>query len=148
MQIHISFLYFYSNLLSDRLTFRSTQKVLKMLSFFKSRFQKVKSALSKTSSALGFRLKALVGKPWNEDTLDQLEQILYEADLGGECAQDFIEHLKSELRLKPQQDLSSIINLLKNRAESILEQNTPTEKTEKKPEVILIVGVNGSGKTT
>jgi fused signal recognition particle receptor len=119
-----------------------------MLSFFKNRFQKVKSALSKTSSALGFRLKALVGKPWNEETLEQLEQILYEADLGGECTQDFVNYLRSELRLKSEQDLSSIIKLLKKRALSILQIEEKSTETTSNPHVILVVGVNGSGKTT
>lgn len=119
-----------------------------MLSFFKNRFQKVKDALSKTRSALGFRLKALMGKPWDEDTFGQLEQILYEADLGGECAEDFIEYLRSELRLKASQDFSSIISLLKKRALSLL-ASTPAEKPlTETPHVILVVGVNGSGKTT
>ena len=119
-----------------------------MLSFFKNRFQKVKDALAKTRSALGFRLKALMGKPWDEDTFGQLEQILYEADLGGECAEDFIDYLRSELRLKPSHDFSSIISLLKKRA-LFLFANTPAEKPLREtPHVILVVGVNGSGKTT
>jgi fused signal recognition particle receptor len=119
-----------------------------MITFFKNRFQKVKDALLKTRSALGFRIKALMGKPWDEDTFEQLEQILYEADLGGPCTEDFIDYLKSELRLKPSQDFASIINLLKVRAGSIL-NTAPVPKIQTdSPHIILIVGVNGSGKTT
>lgn len=119
-----------------------------MLSFFKNRFQKVKDALTKTRSALGFRLKALMGKPWDEETFDQLEQILYEADLGGACAEDFIDYLRSELRLKPSHDFVSIIQLLKQKALSILSDVKPTSFQTESPHVILVVGVNGSGKTT
>ena len=119
-----------------------------MITFFKNRFQKVKNALTKTRSALGFRIKALMGKPWDQETFEQLEQILYEADLGGACAEDFIDYLKSELRLKPFQDFASIINLLKVRAESILNRAQAPKIQIDSPHVILIVGVNGSGKTT
>jgi len=119
-----------------------------MLSFFKNRFQKVKDALTKTRSALGFRLKALMGKPWDEETFGELEQILYEADLGGECAEDFIDYLRSELRLKPSHDFTSIIELLKQKALSILSTAKMAPSQAESPHVILVVGVNGSGKTT
>jgi hypothetical protein len=76
MQIHKGNLSFYSNPLSDTLTFPSTVKVAAMLSFFKNRLQKIKDALSKTRSALGFRLKALSGRPWDEETFEELEHAL------------------------------------------------------------------------
>ncbi len=119
-----------------------------MLSFFKNRFEKIKGALSKTRSSLSQRLKALIGKPWDENTFHQLEQILYEADLGGECAEDFIDYLKSELRLRPSQDFSNILLLMRKRALHILHNPLPTQPSSSSPHVILIVGVNGSGKTT
>lgn len=119
-----------------------------MLSFFKNRFQKVKDALTKTRSALGFRLKALMGKPWDEETFGELEQILYQADLGGECAEDFIGYLRSELRLKSSHDFTSIIKLLKQKALSILSTAKMAPSQTESPHVILVVGVNGSGKTT
>jgi len=56
-----------------------------MFQFLKSGYEKIKKALSKTRFALSGRLAALFGKPWNDDTFDQLEQILFEADLGTKC---------------------------------------------------------------
>ena len=64
-----------------------------MFGFLKSSFQKIKSALGKTRSFLSQRLRSLFSKPWNEETFEQLEQILFEADLGSECATAFVEHL-------------------------------------------------------
>lgn len=118
-----------------------------MLSFLKNRFQKVKQALLKTHSALSFRLSALVGKPWNDETFEELEHILYEADLGSECINELISHLRSELRLRPMQEMSSILELLKQAA---LKMIPPPETAPllNQPHVILVVGVNGSGKTT
>jgi fused signal recognition particle receptor len=106
---------------------------------------------SKTRSALGMRISALFGRPWDDSTFDQLEQILYEADLGTACVEDFVSHLKSELRLKPTQDIKAILQILRLRASSLLgapPSTTPILPQPQDPLVILIVGVNGSGKTT
>lgn len=122
-----------------------------MLSFFKNSYQKVKQALTKTRSALGMRISALMGKPWDDATFDQLEQILYEADLGHACADDFIQHLRSALRLKPTQDINEILTILNKRALDILDTPAsivPQVPSGNDPLVVLIVGVNGSGKTT
>ena len=122
-----------------------------MLKFIKSSFQKVKSALSKTRSLLSMRIKALFGKPWNDATLDELEQILFESDLGSQCATEFVDHLRQELRLKPTRDIEQILEMLQQHALSILDApsqiSSPVPLTAH-PRVILIVGVNGSGKTT
>ncbi|MBS0628277.1 MAG: signal recognition particle-docking protein FtsY [Verrucomicrobia bacterium] len=122
-----------------------------MFQFFKSSYQKIKRALSKTRSMLGPRISALLGKPWDDSTFEELEQILYEADLGSACVQDFINYLRSELRLHPTNDISTILKLLKKRSLEILQ--TPSNIIPKlpspgTPHVILIIGVNGSGKTT
>ncbi len=122
-----------------------------MLKFLKSSFQKVKNALLKTRSLLSQRICALFGKPWNDETFEELEQILFESDLGSQCATEFVDHLRSALRTKPTNDISYILKILQDHALDIL--NRPTQRTPRTspigtPLVILIVGVNGSGKTT
>ncbi len=122
-----------------------------MFKFFKSSFQKVKNALSKTRSLLSQRIYALFGKPWNDATFEELEQILFESDLGSQCAMEFVDHLRSALRTKPTNDISYILKILQDHALGIL--NEPAQGIPRTPEagtplVILIVGVNGSGKTT
>ena len=121
-----------------------------MFTFIKSSLHKLHKALSKTRSILGFRIRALFGKPWDESTFELLEQILYEADLGHGCAQDFIDHLKQELRLSPTNDIEKILSILHKRALSLLNAVPPKELSfpKQEPLVILIVGINGSGKTT
>ncbi|MES2198607.1 MAG: signal recognition particle-docking protein FtsY [Chlamydiota bacterium] len=122
-----------------------------MLKFFKTSYQKIKKALSKTRSILGPRIQALFGKPWNDSTFDELEQILYEADLGTACVDDFVSYLKSELRRNPTNDISLILDKLKVRSLEILQKPatvTPRLPSSNEPLVILIIGVNGSGKTT
>ncbi len=119
-----------------------------MLRFVKSGYQKIRGALAKTQGVLTQRVRALFGKPWDDATFDTLEQILFEADLGATCSSLFVDHLKSELRLKPTQDLDTILGLLKNHALKVLNDVPLHEIPDVKPLVILIVGVNGSGKTT
>jgi fused signal recognition particle receptor len=122
-----------------------------MFSFLKNRYQKIKAALSSTRSNLSQRIRSLMGKPWSDETFDSLEQILYEADLGSACVEEFLSKLRSEFRLKPLQDMESILEVLKEKSLEIL--NTPPSvhpisPKAKDPLVFLIVGINGSGKTT
>ena len=122
-----------------------------MFGFLKERFQKIKQAMSKTSSALSHRIRSLFGKPWNEDTFEVLEQILFEADLGSECASFLVEKARSTLRLQPKAEINDILKIFYEYTLSILQEPpliTPKHSKEKTPHVILIVGVNGSGKTT
>lgn len=115
-----------------------------MLGFFK----KVKDAFLKTRSVLGQKIRALFGKPWNDETFAELEQTLYEADLGTQIAADFTDYLKSSLRTKAEAPLEEIFTLLRARALDILTVPPRTTPTTGHPLVFLIVGINGSGKTT
>lgn len=122
-----------------------------MFSFLKNSYQKVKRALSSTRSVLNQRISSLFGKPWDDSTFEDLEQILYEADLGTLCIEEFIADLKSEFRLKPTQTIDSILQILKKKSLDILNAKpsvTSTPPTKQEPLVVLIVGINGSGKTT
>ncbi len=122
-----------------------------MFNFLKTGFQKVKNALSKTRSLLSQRIRALFGKPWSEETFEELEQVLFESDLGSQCATEFVEHLRSALRTKPTNDIQEILQVMQGYAFEILSappKAFPKPVEPGTPLVILIVGVNGSGKTT
>lgn len=107
-------------------------------------FKKVKSALKKTRFILGDKIRGLFGRPLDEDTFEDLERILYESDLGTACAIEFTEYVSRKAK-EPEQ----ILDLMKEYAHKLLSTppQTPAPK-EGSPHVILIVGVNGSGKTT
>lgn len=122
-----------------------------MFGLVKTGFQKIKNALAKTRFHLSSRLKALFGRPWDEATFEELEQILFEADLGSECVTTFVDHLRSERRTQPIRDVQEVIQLLKDYASKLLSippKTPPPSLSKESPHVILIVGVNGSGKTT
>ncbi len=122
-----------------------------MLGFLKSSFQKIKQALGKTRSFLSQRLRMLFAQPLDDTTFEQLEQILFEADLGSECATAFVEHLRKELRKAPVQEIRSILKIFHDYALSLLNASVSSERKipqKGEPLVILVVGVNGTGKTT
>ena len=80
-----------------------------------------------------------------------LKRFLYEADLGSSCALDFTNHVRDFLRKKPDAKFDAITNCLRQHALEILEAPSRAmskEPAKGEPKVILIVGVNGSGKTT
>ncbi len=112
-----------------------------MFGLLKSGLNKIRKAFSRTRSVLGDRIRDLFRSPLDEETLEKLEQILYEADLGSTLALEFVEHVRKS---------NNPIRTMKNHAEEILHK--PPHVQGKKPKgplkVILVVGVNGSGKTT
>lgn len=116
-----------------------------MFSFLKSGLNKIRKAFSRTRSLLGDRLRDLFRGPLDEETLDELEQILFEADLGSTLALEFVEYVRQYGK-----KYSSPIDAMKSHAEEILHKppHVQGKKPHGTPKVILIVGVNGSGKTT
>jgi fused signal recognition particle receptor len=111
-------------------------------------FKKIKSALTKTRDFLGSKIKTLFGTPWNDETFDQLQQILYQADIGTRVTQEFIEDLKGFLRKNPDSSPEEIIGQMRTFAQDLLSVPPKTSGTTGQPQVFLIVGINGSGKTT
>ena len=121
-----------------------------MFKFLKASFNKFKKALSKTRSLLTDKLTSLFKDPLSEETYEKLEQILFEADLGSECTHDFVDHVRSFVRKHPDASTSQILETMKEHAFQIFEE-PPSVKIQEQtasPHVILIVGVNGGGKTT
>ncbi|WP_228546961.1 signal recognition particle-docking protein FtsY [Candidatus Neptunochlamydia vexilliferae] len=112
-----------------------------MFSLLKSGLNKIRKAFSRTRSLLGDKVRAVLRKPLDEETLDELEQVLFEADLGSTLALEFVEHVRRS---------DNPIKTMQNHAKEILHKPPHVQGKEAKegPKVILIVGVNGSGKTT
>lgn len=109
-----------------------------MLHFFK----KIFSPFSKIKSELGKKIRALFSRGFDESSIEHLEQILYEADLGAKVASDLAEKIRKE-RPAPE----AMIPFIKSELAKIFPPVSPP-MTHRSPHVILIVGVNGSGKTT
>lgn len=122
-----------------------------VLNFLKSSYKKVKDALIKTSSLLGNKLRSLFSKGIDEQTLEQIEQLFYESDLGLETATELTQRIKELHRQNPSLDAEGLIAGIRSELIRTLSQHSTqlnSIPSEKGPLVILIVGVNGNGKTT
>jgi len=113
-------------------------------------WQKLKSGLSRTSSALGSGISAIFTKrKLDDDTLDELEDILIQADLGLATATKITDALRRDRFDKEITD-AEVRAVLAAEVKKVLEPVAkPLDVTSShKPHVVLVVGVNGSGKTT
>ncbi len=122
-----------------------------ILKFIKSSYSSIKNALTKTSSLLGNKIRSILGKgQLDEDTLDQLEQALYEADLGVETTRDLIKKINMLHAQNPKLTPEEYIDHIKNELITILSEQSSeiASSSGTEPTVLLIVGVNGNGKTT
>ena len=114
-------------------------------------FSRLKSGLAKTRSSLagGFdnivHGKAKVGP----ELLEELEETLLIADVGMQATSYILEDLKNEVSQNRIRENKEVLEQLKQRMIHVLSQNhKPLTLSENRPFVVLVVGVNGSGKTT
>ncbi len=108
---------------------------------------KLNEKLKKTSSAISARIDEIVNyyKEIDDDFFDDLEDVLISADMGIETSSKLIESVKSYVKQKKIGDVSKIKSILQEEIAAIMD-NEGIHITS--PMVILMVGVNGTGKTT
>lgn len=116
-----------------------------------SPFEKLRQSLTKTkTNLLGKISQAVRRRKIDDDLLDEIEQILIEADVGVKATALLIENVKAKVRERNLSDGEEVVSLLKDEIAAILSKNDclPFSETDSKPVIWLIVGVNGVGKTT
>src|SRR6202522_607584 len=115
-------------------------------------FDRMKEAVTRTRENLSQRIEEVVsfGKEIDRATLDDLEATLIGADLGNTTTQEVLGKLRDRADRKQIKDVEELKRLLKQELLAILSaaNSKPVEKVSGTPEVILVVGVNGTGKTT
>ena len=113
---------------------------------------RMKQAVTRTRENLSERLDDVVSfhKEIDRSTLDDLEATLIGADLGTTTTHEVLDKLREKADRKQIKDVAELKRLLKEELLAILNQGNarPAQKVEGEPEVILVVGVNGTGKTT
>lgn len=122
-----------------------------VLQFFKSSYSKFTSALKRARSFFGSKIQTLFQGKIDEATLEKLEQLLYEADFGVKTSQELTDKIRELHRTHPSFKTADYLEVLRADLISRLSQ-TPSGLIDLAPAqlplIILIVGVNGNGKTT
>lgn len=113
---------------------------------------RMKEAVTRTRENLSERIEEVVAfnKEIDRATLDDLEASLIGADLGATTTHEVLQKLRDKADRKQIKNIEELKRLLKEELLAILEQrgSQPIQKVDGVPEVILVVGVNGTGKTT
>lgn len=113
---------------------------------------RMKQAVSRTRESLTERIEDVVSfnKEIDRNTLDELEATLIGADLGTTTTHEVLEKLREKADRKQIKDVAELKRLLREELLAILDQSNsaPPKAVDGVPEVILVVGVNGTGKTT
>lgn len=113
-------------------------------------FNKLKEGLTKTKDNFTEKITDMLSGAMtiDDDLYEELEEILITADIGVETTLDIIDRLKLKIREKKIKDPSLVTNCLKEVVVDILGEEEGSVRPEKTPEIILVIGVNGVGKTT
>jgi fused signal recognition particle receptor len=115
-------------------------------------FERMKQAVTRTRENLSERIEDIVSnsKEIDRNTLEELEATLIAADLGTATTIEVLNALREKVDRKQIKDVEELKRLLKEELLAILRRAAlePAEVVDGVPEVILVVGVNGTGKTT
>ena len=110
--------------------------------------KKISSPFAKIGSHLGQRIRSLFSRKIDEAAYEELERLFYESDLGAQLSLELVEKVRSLLKKSPELSTEEIIKIIRAQLLSILGPAPQPIHPSSRPHVILIVGVNGSGKTT
>jgi len=114
-------------------------------------FKKLKAGLTRTRDALGKNLDTLLlgEKVLDKELFGELEELLISADLGPQFALELIDDVKEKIKRQELGNATQIKKVLREHMAAILRKAQGNLNiTPGAPYVIMVVGVNGSGKTT
>ena len=113
-------------------------------------FEKLKQGMNKTKNSFDEKINNIFKsfKKVDEDFLDELEEILIMSDIGVDTSVKIIGNLRNRIKKEKIQDEEDVKTALREEMQKILDITDISLHLNTKPSVILVVGVNGVGKTT
>lgn len=119
----------------------------------RGRLGRLRARLSRSNNALGKGLLALLSRDsLDAATWDEIEETLLIADLGVSATAELLERLKTRVRVDSVRDAATIEALLREELLALvdpsMDRSLATARHADRPAVVLVVGINGTGKTT
>lgn len=113
-------------------------------------FEKLKQGMNKTKASLDQKINNVFSnfRKVDEDFLEELEEALIMSDIGMETSVKIINNLRTKIKKDKIQDEEEVRKALREEMQEILDSADKSLHLETKPSVILVIGVNGVGKTT
>ena len=113
-------------------------------------FDKLKNGLNKTKTSFDEKMNDIFSnfRKVDEDLLEELEEALIMSDVGANTSATIINNLRERVKKENIKDEQGVREALRKEIQEIFDATDNTLKLETKPAVILVVGVNGVGKTT
>lgn len=118
--------------------------------FFKRAIDALKRGLQKTAAALGAGMRTILhGRALSDEVIDEIERVLIGADVGVKAAREIVAELRAEFHAGRVPRGEDAIEFLKARLKARLAEGSRDIATApQRPTVVLVVGINGAGKTT
>jgi fused signal recognition particle receptor len=118
--------------------------------FFKSAIDAIRRGLQKTAEALGAGVRSILhGRALSEDVIGEIETVLVQSDVGVRAAREIVDELRAEFRSGRVPRGEDAIEFLKQRLKARMGTgDRAIAVAAAKPTVVLVVGINGAGKTT
>ena len=113
-------------------------------------FEKLKNSLTKTKESFDEKINNVFStfRKVDEDFIEELEEILIMSDIGMTTSVEIVDNLRKRIKKENIKDQEDVKRVLREEIQKILDSESRELKLETKPSIILVVGVNGVGKTT
>jgi fused signal recognition particle receptor len=117
------------------------------------RLQRLRARLARSNSAIGQGLLALLSRGGlDEQAWEDVEETLLDSDLGVEATTELVDGLRTRVKVEGTTDEATVRRWLHEellaQVDPSLDRSVASQRVEGRPAVVLVVGVNGTGKTT